>query len=81
MAGFVSDVVTVLLGGLGGAATFVLLGAGFCFGGGSGRLCGGGGGGSLSGFQEIRWQTTESDEKADQRKNPRPVNLLGEWGA
>ena len=23
----------------------------------------------------------QSDEKADQRKNLRPVNLLGEWGA
>lgn len=49
----VAFVVVADFGGLGVAATFVMFGAGFGFGG-SGRLYGGGGGGSSSGTQGVK---------------------------
>ena len=83
MAVVVAAVVAVVgLGGLGGAVAFLVFGAGFNFGGGSGRLRGGGGSSSV--FHKVSPWRAESKTWTNQRKIPRPVDLLGgkvAWGA
>ena len=78
-AGFVvvvvDDVVAAVLEGLGGAAAFVFLGAGFGFG---GSGCLGGSGGPSSWFRKMRRRTMEDRYLAYQRKSPRPVG--DPWG-